>query len=270
MSWKQAGSAMRGLVFSLCLLLVALNGARQMAAAADAIEANSEAGNQSSPPSLLLAPDSSDYSSQSLRAYQERLVAQYGGDREMPLDVKAAYFEWELWRYQITPYHQFYNRAVLPDRPGLPPQAYPTRDSSTWNGALLAQISFQYAATKDQRLLALAAELIEGLHLFFEVTGEPGLMARAVVRADGIVLDDLKPNLYTARAGTQYYHQDDPAKGGINQIACGYAAMMIHMYADLPSDIHKLARDDIAAMVLHVIEHDYQATDRYGKRTTYG
>ncbi len=269
MSWQHAGSAVRGLVLALCLWLVALDEALQTTVAAEAIEANNGAANQSSY-SLLLAPDSSDYSCQSLRAYQERLVAHYGGDREMPLDVKAAYFEWELWRYHITPYHQFYNRAVLPDRPDPPPQAFPSRDSSTWNGALLAQLSFQYAATKDRRLLPLAAVVIEGLHLFFEVTGQPGLMARTVARADGIVLYDLKPNLYTAADGTQYYHQDDPAKGGFNQIACGYAAMMIHMYSDLPPEIQKLARDDIAAMVLHVIEHDYQATDRSGKRTTYG
>jgi hypothetical protein len=147
------------------------------------------------PHSLLLTPRSpptaDDYSEASLRAFQERLAARYGDYSEMPLDVKAAYFEWELWRYHLTPYHQFYNRAVLPNRPGVRPRSFPSRDSSTWNGALLAQLSIQYAATKDRRLLARAAELIRGLHLFFEVTGQPGLMARPSTRPDDVLVDGL-------------------------------------------------------------------------------
>jgi len=219
---------------------------------------------------LVDPPSSDDDSAASLHAYHERLTAQYGGDHEMPLDVKAAYLGWELRRYHLTPYHQFYNRAVLAERPGERPQAFPSRDSSTWNGALLAAVSLEYATTRDRRLLGVAVELVRGLHLFFEVTGQPGLMARAVAPADGLVLDELKANVYTAPDGTRYYHQDDAAKGGFNQIACGYAALMIHIYPELPPEIQKLARDDIAAMVLHLIDHGYRATAHDGRPTTYG
>ncbi|HVC97769.1 MAG TPA: hypothetical protein VND64_29130 [Pirellulales bacterium] len=219
---------------------------------------------------LLDPPNGDDDSAASLRAYHERLAAQYGGDREVPLDVKAAYFGWELRRYHITPYHQFYNRAVLAEKPGERPQAFSSRDSSTWNGALLAAVSLEYATTGDRRLLGVVAELVRGLHLFFEVTGQPGLMSRAVAPADGLVLDELKANVYTAPDGTRYYHQDDAAKGGFNQIACGYAALMIHVYPDLPFEIQQLARADIAAMVLHIIDHGYRATARDGRPTTYG
>ncbi len=271
MSCKEVFLAARRLSGLMPLYVFVLGAMPQASLAQERAEPSANDKPQQAPLSPLLAPPApNDDSEPSLRAYHQRLVSHYGGDGEMPLDVKAAYFEWELWRYHITPYHQFYNRAVLPNRQGERPQALPTRDSSTWNGALLAQLSFQYAATKDRRLLPRAAELIRGLHLFFEVTGQPGLMARAVARADGIVLDELKPNLYTAPDGVQYFHQDDPAKGGFNQIACGYAAMMIHLYADLPPEVQKLARGDIAAMVLHVIDHGYRATDRSGRPTTYG
>jgi hypothetical protein len=219
---------------------------------------------------LLDPPDAGDDSAQSLRAYHQRITQYYGDDRQIPLDVKAAYFRWQLERYHLTCYHQFYNRAVLPERPGERPQALPSRDSSTWNGALLAAVSLNYAATKDRRLLDVAAELVRGLHLFFEVTGQPGFMARAVAPAGGIVLDELKSNEYTGADGVRYFHQDDPAKGGFNQIACGYAALMTHVYDDLSAEIQRLARSDIAAMALHLIEHGYRATARDGRPATYG
>jgi hypothetical protein len=218
---------------------------------------------------LLDPPGGDDYSWQSLAAYQERLEAHYGGYREIPLDVKAAYFQWELLRYHLTPYHQVYNRAFLPAGPGEPPQWFPGGDSSTWNGALMAALSFQYAATKDPAALAAISEVVRGMHLFFEVTGQPGLMARSVSRIDGLVVED-QTGSYTTADGVEYRFLGNPAKGGYNQIAGGYAALMMHAYDDLPGEIQQLARADMTAMVLHLIDHDYRATNRDGSHTSWG
>lgn len=219
---------------------------------------------------LLDPPADDDYTDQSLFAYQERLASAYGGYHEMPLDVKAAYFDWEMWRYHRTPYHQVYNRVHFPDQIGQRPVAFPARDSSTWHGMLLGTLCFKYATLHDAATLEQIAEVLQGLHLFFEVTQQPGLMARAVSREDGMVLDELKPNRYVAPNGTVYYFQGDPAKGGYNQIAGGYAALMMHVYPDLPPELQRLAREDMTNMILHVIDHGYQATNRDGSHTTYG
>jgi hypothetical protein len=222
------------------------------------------------PGPLLTPPPPGDDTHQSLRAYQQQLLDHYGGYLDMPLDVKAAYFDWELWRYHLSDYDQVYHRVVFPDQPGQRPVPFPARDSATWNGAVLAALSFQYAVTHDSRVLDRIAHVVRGLHLFFAVTGKPGLMARAVARADALVLDELAPNRYVAPDGTEYRFQGNPAKGSFNQIACGYAALLMHAGADLPPEVRELARADMTAMVLHLIDHDYRATDADGQPTSWG
>lgn len=238
----------------------------------DAVPAAKDAGRDSAlavPAALLDPPQDDDYTAATLRAYQQRLEAHYGGYRRMPLDVKAAYFDWELWRYHLTPYGQVYNRAVFPEHKGRAPLAFPARDSSTWNGALLGALSFRYAATRDLETLRRIATVVRGLHLFFEVTGQPGLMARAVAREDNLRLPELDQQ-YIAPDGTRYFYQGDPAKGGYNQIAGGYAALFMHALADLPPDVQRLARQDCAALIMHLIEHNWRATNRDGSPTSYG
>ena len=64
------------------------------------------------------APSGDDYTHTSLRRYQQELTAHYGTYRDIPLDVKADYFTWELWRYHTTSFDQVYNHVLLPDQPG--------------------------------------------------------------------------------------------------------------------------------------------------------
>jgi hypothetical protein len=170
----------------------------------------------------------------------------------------------------LSPWRQVFNQAKLPGKPGEPIVYVPGSDTSTWNGALLAAMSYKYAATKDPQTLSRISELLLGLHFFFEVTGMPGLMARSVTRADAFAHDAMKANVYRAADGTNYIYSNDPARGTFNQIAEGYAVMMMLAYADLPPQIQQMARNDIRLMVLHVIDHNYKATERDGRPTTYG
>lgn len=228
---------------------------------------------------LLDPPAGNDYTAASLRGYQQRLYGRYGAmrsyatsaaHRDVPLDVKADYFTWELWRYHMTSFDQVYHRALLSDQFGKRPEIFPDRDDSTWSGSYLAALSYEYAVKRDRQTLERICRFLRGMHFFFEVTGQPGLPARCVNRADGIVDEPMRAHPYRAADGTLYYYEADPAKGGYNQIAGGYAALMMLVYADLPEDSKRLARRDIADLVLHVIDHDYHATDRDGVPTTYG
>ena len=224
---------------------------------------------QSSGPIVLRdRPAGDDYSAASLREFERRIVTAYGGYRAVPLDMKAEFFEWALWRYHRTPYHQVYNRVHLPEEPRKRPVWMPGPDSSTWNGALLAALSFKYATTREPETLTRIAELLKGLHLFLHITGQPGLPARSVVYVDGAV----EPGMQAAEGpdGTRYMIRSEAAKGTINQIAMGYAMMMVHAEADLPPDVQRQARDDLALLALHLINHEYHLTERTGKRTPYG
>jgi hypothetical protein len=215
-----------------------------------------------------LAPNYDDQSAASLRQFAAALTAHYGTHRDVPLDVKAEYFAWQLWRYHLTPFHQVYNRADLADQAGVPAQWVPGSDSSTWNGALLAALSFQYAVTRDNATLQRIAELLNGLHLFQTASGKVGFLVRNVSREQ----DRRNPDMLASQApdGTQWYCRADPAKGTYNQVVAGYVALMMLAYADLPPESQRLARSDLAELVLHVVDHDYHLTNGAGKRTPYG
>lgn len=214
-------------------------------------------------------PEAGDDSAAALRRFERGIVAAYGGGYwEVPLEVKAEFFEWCLWRYHRTPYRQIYNRVRLATEAGTPPVWMPGPDSSTWNGALLAALSYKYAATREPETLRRLAELLDGMHLFLHVTGQPGLPARSVIYADGAVEPGMRPA--TGPDGTSYMIRSEAAKGTVNQIAQGYAAVMMHAYDDLPADVQRRARDDLALLALHLVNHDYHLTEPTGQRTPYG
>jgi len=218
---------------------------------------------------LAQAPAADDYTPGGLRAAAEAMLAQYAAaDIDLPLDVKAEFLEWQLWRYHRAPHGQVYNRARLPERVGGLPEHLPGSDTSTWNGALLAALSYKYAASKDPESLRRIGELVGGLHLFFHVTGQPGLPARSITFDERLRQEGMRAG--TSPDGRPLFYRGDPAKGTVNQLAGGYAALMMHADADLPADVRRLAHDDLTDLVLHLVEHDYRLTERDGSPTTYG
>ena len=224
-----------------------------------------------SPPMALetLRPAGADYTAESLRRFHRAFQAQYGAaSRDVPLEAKAEHLEWALTRYHWTPFNQINPRVILPEQVGPLPEYRYGADISTWNGAFLAALSYKYAVTKSPETLQKIARLLDGMHFFLEVTGQPGLPARCVLRQEAPVADCNLP--YTAADGTKYFYRSDPAKGTLNQIIGGYCVMMMLAWNDLPPDKQRMARDDLAAMVHHLIAHDYRLTERDGKRTSYG
>jgi hypothetical protein len=215
-------------------------------------------------------PAEGDDSVAALRAYLQQLEALHGGYRNLPLATKAAYFDWQLWRYHRTALGQISHPVLLATEPGSRPEEVPDRDASTWSGALLAALSYQYAVTHEPQTLARIADLVAGLHWYFLATGEPGLPARCVVRAGGRVPFPGQPKPWTGPDGVAYLVDDNPAKGGFNQLACGYTALLMHALDALPPAARRTARDDALALALHLIDHDYRATRASGEPTSFG
>lgn len=214
-------------------------------------------------------PTKDDFTAKSLRRFQAGLLAPVGGDyRKMPLHHKAEYFEWAIEHYHTAPSHQVHCSVMLPDEMGTPPDYGLGADTSTWNGALLAALSYKYAVTKNRRTLDHIARLLQGLHLFQEVTEFPGLAARSVLQRETPIHKNRKE--YKAPDGKTYYYRGDPAKGTYNQLVGGYTVMMLLVYDDLPPESQQLAMEDLTALVAHLVKHKYRITQKNGKPTPYG
>ena len=212
------------------------------------------------------APD--DDSAEALRRYQDAFRARYGDDRDVPLDVKAEHFEWLLERYLWAPYDVVHHTVTLPDAPDGEREYLFGDDVATWNGPLLAALSYKYAVTGDRQTLARIERLLRGLHFLQTVTGQPGLIARCALRRDTPI--HTATLRHVAEDGTVYYVRSDAAKGTYNQVVHGYSVMMLLAWHDLPADVQALARRDLQELVHHLVEHDYRLTERDGRRTTYG
>ena len=215
-------------------------------------------------------PEKGDFSADGLRAFQQELLNVYGGDYlQVPLEVKAEFFEWAMWKYSRSPWHQIHCRVTLPHEKGQPIVYQGGSDTSTWNGALLSALSYKYAVTKDAQTLQRVAEVLQGLHFYQQVTGYSGLVARSVVQMEKPPGPEFNGQ-FVGEDGRLYYYWSDAAKGTYNYIMGGYAAMMMHVYADLPLEVKTMAHADMTAMILHLLRHNYRITERTGKATRYG
>lgn len=214
-------------------------------------------------------PPLDDQTVASLRAYQDALLDARGGDhRFVALEEKARHFEWLLWRYHVTPARQISPRVRLPEAPGQGVAYACGADDATWNGALLAALSYRYGVTRDPETLERIGDHLEGLHLFLEATGQPGLPARCVIENETPFAKAIHP--YQAPDGTRYFYRAEPAKGTYNQLVLGYATLMMLAYPELPEPAKRRAREDLAALVLHVIRHGYRITNLDGTKSRYG
>ncbi|MCE9553329.1 MAG: hypothetical protein K8T91_08115 [Planctomycetes bacterium] len=215
-----------------------------------------------------------DFSTAGLRRSNEALLARYGGDpRQIPLAEKAEHLEWVLWRYHRNPYGQIATGAELPSKPGALPCWPADSDTSTWNGVLLSALCWKYAVTKDPQTLSRIVTLLDGMEMYTKITGKPGCYARCVAMAN----DRVEPSLQkfgttktTGPAGEPLVWIGDPARGTYNQLAGGYATLMLYVYDDLPPEAQRKARQLSGDLVMHLLDGDYQIRRPDGQPTTYG
>lgn len=211
-------------------------------------------------------PAEDDLSADSLRRYHRAVERQYGGYRNVPLELKAQHLSWAIERYHMTPWRQINPRVVLPKRAGKPLNFRPGADISTWNGAFLSALSYEYAVTKSPQTLKRIEMLIRGIRLFFTVTGEKGLPARCVLRKP---IPDFDRS-WIAADKTKYYYKSDAAKGTVNQLTCGLIDALTLAGTDMRASSRRLAQRLLSDMAYHLVRHDYKLTEANGKETKYG
>ncbi|NNJ24228.1 hypothetical protein [Alienimonas chondri] len=223
------------------------------------------------------AAPTDDRSAAALAAFEEALTAYFGGTRQIPLAEKAAYYDWVIRRHhlelfapkstgaQVGIVHQ---TAFLPKTPGGEGTFNPGPDTLTWNGALLAAMSYRYAVTRDPAALEWVRTLIYGLELGMEVTGQKGLPARCFTQSDKPV-GSLTMRYRPANGPVIYVHSD-AAKGTVNQIAGGLIVCQLLCGSALdPVDLGRAQRLSLI-LADHLVRHDYHLTEANGKRTEYG
>ncbi len=216
---------------------------------------------------LALRPKGTDFSRPSLERFYAAFEEAYGPTyREVPLEAKAELYEWALERYHWTPWDQVLPRVILSDNPSDGIGWHQGADISTWNGALLAALSYKYAVRREPETLEKIARLLRGLHLFLKVTDEMGLPARCVMKTRQ---GDVNRH-FVDEHGEEFWFRSDAAKGTLNQLVGGFAVMMLLAYPDLPPDVQAQARFDLQEMAFHLIRHDYKLTERDGEHTKYG
>lgn len=212
---------------------------------------------------------SDDYRAETLARCIDAIRAQYANDdREIPLDEKASFYAWQIRRYHRNSQHQVTPHVTLPTEIGDAPRHEYNADMSTWNGALLAALSYRYAATREREVLRWIEELVAGLHFFRVVTGREGLVARCVFEGATPVQDANLP--YTDGENRHYQYRSDPAKGTYNQIFSGYAALLSYVYVDLQPETQQLVRQDIHALAWNLVKNEYRILGEKGTPTTYG
>ena len=220
------------------------------------------AGRDAPPP----RPDPGDQSADALATYETRLARFHGGDRTVPLAVKADHYQWAVERYFLETFEDGDRRA-----PGLVQHAVflpkgtrgtvnfsPGADTVTWNGALLAATSYRWAVTGDPAALDFARTLLRGLEFAVEVTGEPGLPCRCVTQADEPV-----GNLvwrYRREGMRPVRFRSDAAKGTVNQVAQGLAVFQLLCADALEDHDRKRAGNLSLALADHLARHDYRLT----------
>ncbi|MCE9547091.1 MAG: hypothetical protein K8T25_16575 [Planctomycetia bacterium] len=215
-----------------------------------------------------------DFTVASLRRAAGTVLARYGGDyRRVPLEEKAEFLEWAMWRYNLSPEGQIANVAELPNQIGVRPTLPLDSDTSTWNGTLLSALCWKYAVTRDPQTLERIAVLLRGLAFYSEVTGKAGCYARSVASIDQIAdksLEKFGAHEYSFPDGRRWAWVGDPARGTYNQLAGGFASLMMYAAPSLPVEVQTGSRRQADDLVMHVLDNNYHITGPDGRPTTYG
>jgi hypothetical protein len=103
-------------------------------------------------------------------------------DRALALSEKAAWFETKILDQHMTPEGLLAYR-IDPAKEELTPTA--TADMAIWSGVYLGAEALRYLTTKSPDAHSRINDLVGGIEALIAVSGEPGVLARAIVRRDG-------------------------------------------------------------------------------------
>ncbi|MDQ1255910.1 MAG: hypothetical protein QG656_504, partial [Candidatus Hydrogenedentes bacterium] len=160
----------------------------------------------------------------------------------------------------------------------LPPKGKPDyttgnyENCAAWSGAYLASLAYRYGATQNEGVCALMKETLAAHRKLRTITGRPGFLARGFKRASAATWDE--DYFWHQRTSRSEWHQAGEYRylgdTSVDQYDCtifGYA--VVHEIAADDED-RALIREEVAALVDHIVDHDMRIVDDDGEMTLWG
>lgn len=187
------------------------------------------------------------------------------GYREMSLSEKADHYAKTVERYHKR--RGYVTLKWLEEEGNLDTGHVEISDNDgTWTGIYLAAQSFRYAVTKDQSVRRLVSESLNAMLYLEQVTGIPGLPARAVRIEGEHGFGDGHPEWHrTADGKTEW-----KAETSSDEIDAHFFSLSICYDLAANDKERKRIRDMVARVTDYIIDNDYLLIDLDGKPTTWG
>jgi hypothetical protein len=150
-------------------------------------------------------------------------------------------------------------------------EGYPNlADMAIWSGCAAAALAFKYGVTRDRNDRALLLRVLGGLRLLQRVTGVPGLLARAVAPASGVIArehcgQEWRPG---AEGHAAYRYRGDVSKDQYFGVLFGYAVAA--MVAGGDEEVRDAMEDEVGAIAEHLWSNHLRIVDADGRTTTFG
>lgn len=186
--------------------------------------------------------------------------------RWMTLEEKADHFDRMVERYE-TRYH-YVTRRALAEEGNIESGGVKISDNDgLWTSDYVAAQSYRYAVTGDERAKERAKRSMHAVMRLLAVTGRPGFFARSVCHRTEPQFGrhERHPEWRLSPDG-EWEWKGDTSSDELTGHLYAYA-----VYYDLVADEEDKARirENVRAMMDHVIEHDYCLTDIDGLPTTW-
>lgn len=205
----------------------------------------------------------------------ERWRDTYPSEYHVPLALKADRLTEHLETQHLSPEGVLlYVRRNTPFDPAHDDAYNNLSDTPIWTGAYAAALAFRYAHTLEKEDHERLLRVLGGLRFLHDVTGKPGLLARAVFpkghpiphEEDGEWRDAAPPY-------DSWHYRGDVSKDQYFGVLFGFAAACAVLDIDAEHgdpEIREAIRPMAEAIARHFWENDFAIVDVDGERTTFG
>ncbi len=169
-----------------------------------------------------------------------------------------------------------YSRVCQHDQPESAEEIYDNvADQTIWTGALAATYALKFRSTGDPADRERMLRVLGGLKLLHDVTGKPGLFARAIHPADRPLRGERDHQEWRPGRGVHvgFRYRGAVSKDQYFGILFGYATVVTELGIDTANgdpDVRALILEPARAVADHIWANDLNIVDADGERTKHG
>jgi len=178
------------------------------------------------------------------------------------LSQKASWFEDKIRRQHLTP-EGLLAYEIDSTREEVHPTAF--ADMAIWSGGYLAAEAFRFQATGERDAAQRVFLVASGINRLVEVTGKPGLLARALKRND--ISGLMEPKWHASSVDSNLIWYADVSADQVDGVLFG--AGVAYDALENVSE-RRLVANWASAIVGHIVDHKMTIEDIGGARTRHG